>query len=91
MRSRPSRKIKPCPCNGTCRCHSIKTKTNWMPLVYLIIVWIAVGIIVAMILSNQPDIEYIEVDGKKCEISYHQDGVNSTGYSYGHNIAICPK
>lgn len=84
--------LPPCPCGGACRCHRPrKGKDSMWP------VFLGLGILFGLPLlaatcigrgNNSPRIIY--VNGQKCEIHYKQDGMTSTGASWGHDEAVCP-
>ena len=92
MRSRNRVISPPCPCNNTCRCHikskrmtSFEKKIIFVPI--LIFVLLESYAIYYSIKHPRKGPEYIEVNGKMCEIGYHNDC--SAPMSCGHKIAVC--
>ena len=55
------------------------------------IVGIFVGIIQYKEWKAPKQPKHIEVNGQDCIVWYHEDGSTSTGASWGHEVAICPK
>lgn len=83
---------KPCPCNNSCLCH--KPQEDW-------VVWLVCGLGFVLLVSfpyimyriehrNQIEENHIDVNGQDCIVGWKQDGVSSTGASYGHDKAVCP-
>ena len=92
MRSRNRVILPPCPCGDICRCHQPKKGMTFFEkkvIFGIIFVFILIELILIWYHYKHPykGPDYIEVNGKMCEIRYHNDC--AAPLSCGHKIAIC--
>lgn len=78
MRGRRNISLPPCPCNNSCRCHLPKKGMSSFEKKVIfgyIFAFILIEVILIYYNYKYPykGPEHIEVNGKMCEIGYHED------------------
>jgi hypothetical protein len=96
--SRSYKPPTPCICGKVCPCHNPKpydSNADWFAIGAFLLVFVILGTFFATMnyfqSKHPPQAQHIEVNGQDCIIEYHNDGSTSTGASWGHDVAVCPK
>lgn len=96
-RSRPSR---PCPCQGTCECHTPDKDSifpGWIPFFFpiffpIIVPTLIPGLLILMLrIGLSEPTPHIQVNGQDCTVQTITDHCTSTGACTTHEVAICPE
>ena len=93
MKSR-KRHSRPCPCQGTCRCHAPKESIFpllipiFFPLIFPILIPGSFILIVG--LAPLP-VHHVQFSGRDCILRPMVDNCTSTGACTSHDEIVCPK